>query len=72
MLGATAQGRCIFTYSIRDFVVLAQHYPMHGGIILVHQGSMSLGEQIQALDRLLSETDASDWPGHVRWLTDWW
>jgi hypothetical protein len=71
LLGATAQGRCIFTFNIRDFIVLAERYPRHGGIILVHQESMSLGEQIQALDRLLCETRASDWPGQVRWLTDW-
>ena len=24
-----------------------------------------------ALDRLLTETEARDWPGQVRWLSDW-
>jgi hypothetical protein len=32
---------------------------------------MSLSELIVALDRMLSETDAADWPGQVRWLSDW-
>ena len=71
LLGATAQGRCIFTFNIRDFVALSQRYPRHGGIILAAQRSMGLSELISALDRLLSETDAADWTGQVRWLSDW-
>ncbi len=66
LLGATAQGRCIFTFNIRDFVPLAKRYPRHGGIILVAQRSMGLSELISALDRLLIETEAADWPGQVR------
>jgi len=71
LLGATAHGRSIFTFNIRDFVPLAKHYPKHGGVILVAQRSMSLSELIVALDRLLSETEMKDWPGQVRWLTNW-
>ena len=71
LLGATAQGRCIFTFNLRDFTVLAKRYPRHGGIILVAQQSTTLTQAISALDRLLTETDASDWPGKVRWLNDW-
>jgi hypothetical protein len=29
-LGATAQGRCIFIFNIRDFMALAKRYPHHG------------------------------------------
>jgi hypothetical protein len=32
---------------------------------------MTLSECIDALDRLLSETEESDWAGQVRWLADW-
>jgi hypothetical protein len=71
LLGATAQGRCIFTFNVRDFVDLAQRYPQHGGIVLAAQRSFTLSELISALGRLLSETDAADWPGQVRWLSDW-
>lgn len=71
LLGATAQGRCIFTFNIRDFVPLAKRFPRHGGIILAAQQSMGLSELIAALDRLLTETDAADWPGQMRWLSDW-
>lgn len=71
LLGATAQGRCIFTFNVRDFVVLADKHPNHAGIILAAQKSWTLSALIAALDRLLSETEAGDWMGQVRWLNDW-
>jgi hypothetical protein len=71
LLGATAQGRAIFTYNIRDFTFLANRYPHHGGIILAFQKSMNLTETIYALDRILRETDEAAWIGQVRWLNDW-
>jgi hypothetical protein len=71
LLGAAVQRRLIFTFHVKDFVLLAQRHPRHGGIVLAAQRSMALSELIAALDRLLSETDAADWPGQVRWLTDW-
>jgi len=71
LLGATAQGRCIFTFNVRDFLALASLHPRHGGIILAAQSSWSLTGLIGALDRLLSETDADAWPGQVRWLNQW-
>lgn len=69
LLGATAQERCIFTFNIRDFMALAKRYPYHHGIILSPQKSMP--ELFKSLDRLLSETDADDWTGQVRWLNNW-
>jgi hypothetical protein len=69
LLGATAQGRCIFTFNIRDFMALAKRYPHHGGIILSSQKTMP--ELFKALDLLLSGTDAEDWIGQVRWLNEW-
>jgi hypothetical protein len=71
LLQATAQGRCIFTFNVRDFVVLAQRYPRHGGIILAAQSSWTLSGLIAALDRLLSETQAEDWVSQVHWLNEW-
>lgn len=71
LLGATAQGRAIFTYNIRDFIALGQRHPRHAGIILAYQRSMSLREMINALDRVLRETDANEWIGQTRWLNDW-
>jgi hypothetical protein len=71
LLGATAHGRCIFTFNIRDFVVLAREHPQHGGIILAAQASWTLPALITALDRALSETEAEMWTGRVQWLNDW-
>ena len=71
LLGATAQGRAIFTFNIGDFMKLAQRHPRHQGIILAAQRSWTLSDLIKALDRLLSETDADDWLGQVRWLNQW-
>lgn len=71
LLGATAQGRCIFTFNIRDFQVISRQYSNHAGIILAAQSSWRLNKLIAALDRLLTETEAEDWIGQVRWLNDW-
>ena len=71
LLGATAQGRCIFTFNIRDFLVLAQRHPQHSGIILAAQTSWTLSSLIAALDRLLAETEPDDWVSQVRWLNQW-
>lgn len=71
LLGATAQGRAIFTYNIRDFIVLGERFPHHGGIILASQTSFTLTETIDALDRVLTETEAEAWTGQTRWLNDW-
>ena len=71
LLQATAQGRCVFSFNVRDFVILARRYPQHGGIILAAQASWTLSNLIAALDRLFSGTEAKDWTGQVRWLNEW-
>lgn len=50
---------------------LAQTHPAHGGIILAHQRDWALAALIAAVDALLTQTRATDWPGQVRWLNDW-
>ena len=69
LLGATAQGRCIFTFNVRDFIQLAKRYPQHSGIILSTQRPMP--ELFKTLGSLLSDTQAEDWVGQVRWLCEW-
>jgi hypothetical protein len=71
LLGATAQGRVIFTFNIRDFMVLAQRYPQHHGIILAAQRGWTLSDLITTLDNLLSTTPPADWTGQIRWLNQW-
>lgn len=71
LLGATAQGRIVFTFNVGDFTILAERHPRHAGIILAAQGRWSIGELNTALDRALSETNAEDWVGQLRWLGQW-
>lgn len=71
LLGATAHGRSIFTFNARDFILLAQRFPRHGGIVLAAQSRWTLSGLTAALGRLLAETEADEWPGAVRWLNDW-
>ncbi len=71
LLGATAQGRCILTFNIADFVHLAVRYPRHGGIILAQQRDWTLASLIAATDLMLQQTSAIDWPGTTRWLNEW-
>jgi hypothetical protein len=71
LLGATAQGRVLFTFNTHDFPVLVQQYPQHGGLVLAAQQSWSVSQLIAALDCLLIETEGADWLGQVRWLNQW-
>lgn len=71
LLMSMKKERCIFTFNIKDFLVLAQRYPHHKGIILAAQNSWTLSDLITTLDVVLSETQAEDWLGQVRWLNQW-
>jgi hypothetical protein len=71
LLASTAQGRCLFTFNARDFPVLARRYPHHGGLLLAARARWSLPDLIAALDRVLTQTQAEDWVGQVRWLSRW-
>jgi hypothetical protein len=70
LLGATAQGRILFTFNVRDFLALAKKYPKHNGILLATQSRWLLAELIAGLDHALSGTDEKDWRSQVRWLND--
>lgn len=71
LLGATARGRCLFTFNASDFSLLARRYDRHSGLVLAAQSRWSLSSLIGALDRMLSTTTAEDWVGQVRWLNEW-
>lgn len=70
LLGATAQGRVLFTFNVRDYLVLAKRYSTHHGIILAVQNRWTIRELIESLDHILTQTEDDDWPGVVRWLND--
>ncbi len=70
LLGASAHGRCLLTFNVRDFAAQARRHPHHAGVIFAHQ-SWTLSDLIQMLHSLLSTTQAEDWIGQVRWLSEW-
>jgi hypothetical protein len=71
LLGATAQGRVVFTFNVRDFMALAERHPHHAGVALAAQRQWTVSALIPALDRMLTETTAEQWAGQVRWLVHW-
>ena len=71
LLLATAHGRCILTFNIGDFMRLAEKYSAHGGIVLAQQKDWILASLIAAVDKMLTQTRAEEWPGQVRWLNEW-
>jgi Domain of unknown function (DUF5615) len=66
LLRATARARCVFTFNIRDFLILAERHPQHAGIVLAAQRRWQLPQLIAALDALLKESP--DLRGRVHWL----
>ena len=70
LLNASAQGRVLFTFNIRDFLVLAKRYSTHHGILLAVQNRWTIRELIESLDLALTQTGDDDWLGVVRWLND--
>lgn len=70
LLNATAQGRVLFTFNIRDFLVLAKRYSKHHGILLAVQNRWTIRELIESLDLALTQTEDADWLGVVQWLND--
>lgn len=70
LLGSTAQGRVLFTFNARDFLILAKEYSTHHGILLAVQTRWTIRELIESLDRALTQSEDGDWFGVVRWLND--
>jgi hypothetical protein len=71
LLMSIEKGRCIFTFNIKDFLILNQQYPNHKGIILAAQNSWSLSDLITTLDMVLSKTKSEELLGQIRWLNQW-
>jgi hypothetical protein len=69
LLGATAQGRAIFTFNLRDFILLSQTHSHHQGIVLAARTSWTLSALIAGLDRFLRDSEAQWLFGQVVWLT---
>ena len=71
LLGATAQGRIIFTFNVRDYLALAERLPHHAGVALAAQRQWTLSALVAALDKMLTASTAEEWMGQVKWLNHW-
>ena len=56
--------------SIKAFP-FTQQMPNHHGILLAAQNSWTLSELIVTLNCLLTEVEAEEMIGQVRWLNEW-
>jgi len=71
LLGAMAHDRILFSFNIKDFEALVKVHTEHKGLVLAARSSWTLSALIHALDRLLTETDANEWLGQIRYLNQW-
>jgi predicted nuclease of predicted toxin-antitoxin system len=70
---ATAEGRCLVSFNVADFVALAQQWAQrgraHAGIIVTQQvGRHGLGHLLQRLLLLLNTTSADEIANVLRFL----
>jgi len=72
---ATAQGRVLYSFNIRDFYRLhttcLREERSHAGIILVQQQGYSLGEQLRRLLKLTAAKSAEEMKNQVEFLSAW-
>jgi len=66
--GAAAQGRCLFTFNVRNFVPLAERVLDHAGIVVASRTAWNLSQLIASLDRFLES--APEMTDRLRWLND--
>jgi hypothetical protein len=70
---ASAQGRCLVSFNVRDYVALAQEWAQagleHAGIVVTNQVSRHhLGQLLQRLLHLLNTTAADEIRNVLRYL----
>jgi hypothetical protein len=72
---AATEGRTLYSYNIRDFIVLHYQYladaKQHAGIILCEQERYSVGEQMRRVVRLAENLSAEQMHGRLEFLSTW-
>jgi Domain of unknown function (DUF5615) len=75
LLDASEEGRAIFSFNQRDFMVLHTRFLeqglSHAGIILATQGNYEIGEQIRRLSNLVVYRSAEEMIDRVEFLGAW-
>jgi len=72
---ATAEGRVVYTFNVRDFhrlhVAFLAEGKAHAGIILARQQHHSIGEQLRRILQLIASLSAEEMRGRVEFLSGW-
>lgn len=72
---ATAQGRVLYSFNIRDFCRLHTVWlgrgKSHTGIVLAKQQRYSVGEQMRRLLKLIATMSAEEMRDRIEFLSDW-
>ena len=72
---ATAQGRVLFSFNIRDFYRLHTVYlgagKVHAGVLLAQQQRYSVGEQMRRMLKLIASRSAEEMVNQIEFLTAW-
>lgn len=72
---ATSQNRTIYTFNVRDFMILHQEFlsnnQTHSGIILGEQRRFGIGEQLRFLLKLIAEISAEEIENNFEFLSNW-
>jgi predicted nuclease of predicted toxin-antitoxin system len=72
---ATEQGRVIYSYNVKDFMVLHSRFLAHGqshaGIILAHERDYGIGEQARRLLRIIDVLSAEEMRDQLGYLSAW-
>lgn len=72
---ATAHGRVLCTFNVRDFHQLHTEYQQqgksHAGIILVPQQRYTLGEQVRRILKLVATKSAESMRNRIEFLSGW-
>jgi len=71
LLWATSHQRIIFSFNIKNFIILSRKHPFHAGILLANQSTTTIKQLITVLSKILDETSNETWVGQIRWINDW-
>lgn len=75
LAAATARGRVLYTFNVRDFARLHAEWIRggrhHAGIIVVNEQRMPVGEQARRLLRLAESLSAEDLADRIEYLGAW-
>lgn len=72
---ATAQGRVLFSYNVKDFLALHIRYlrdgKEHAGMVMAKQKQFGIGEQMRRLLHLTSVLAAEEMHSRLEFLSAW-